>query len=477
MPLSSLGQAIMFEKVYGGSGKDLPFDVLQTRDRGYLVGGGSANYSSNDGQAFLYRFDTLGDPLWDKGYGGEGTERFRDIAYSADSSFVAAGISNSTPSGDYQFYLVKTDSSGNKIWSERYGGSDWEELNALEALPDSSYLLGGLSYSTDSGDADLFLLKVDHQGDSLWSRTYGGTGFDELNDVIRSDTGDLILVGERTDSSGADTSRAYMIRTDSMGVPKWDSTYTFGVRSFFSSAIEKGNGDIVGPVNYRDSSGGDMDLSLLRTTPNGSVVWSRSAGGNELNLFWDISSTTDGGQVFAGYKRGAGVGKEDIWLFKTGSNGYFDWGGSYGGLDSERTYCVELTNDSGFVTAGITESYGESESNIYLLKTDSSGTSTGNVIVDLDAGKENKAPSPTNPSLYPNPVKRGQQVVLRYKKIKGIEKAHIEIRSLKGKIVQTFTREQSGRSTFNSSELRSGAYLLILEREDLPPLEKMLIIR
>lgn len=432
---SSIGTAqnIRFEKVWGGFGKDRPFELLRTYDKGYLVCGGSANYAPNN-QAFLYKFDSLGDPLWDKAYGGNGTESFKSVTHTLDSGYAAAGITSSEPSGDYQIRLVETDDQGDTNWTRTYGGSDWENLERLVTLPDSGYLMGGNSYSYGKGSSDLFLLRVDKNGDTLWTRTYGLEGYDRLHGLtLNQDSTEAYLAGERSDTGSSDTVRSFLVHTDLNGNLLAKRNYTFGERSRFHSLLEESSGELVVLAGKKDSIGDDPDMILLKFDPSGNTLFQRDFPEPAEDIGQKVVKAQDGGYAISGWTNSNGNGKRDIWLIKTSAIGFLEWGFTFGASDNERSYSLISTEDSGFATAGMTQSHGNSTRNIYLIKTDSTGFTDGNVVIGLKEEAQKAHGAFEGPSIHPNPVDEALKVRFPQKGKAG--QRRVRIRTLRGILV------------------------------------------
>ncbi|MFQ5868905.1 MAG: hypothetical protein ACE5JC_03275, partial [Candidatus Zixiibacteriota bacterium] len=116
-----------------------------------------------------------GDTLWTRAYGGSGYDRGYSVQQTSDGGYIIAGYTESFGAGDYDVYLLKTDSSGDTLWTRTYGGSDWDRGYCIQQTSDGGYIITGESWSFGAGYSDVYLLKTDSSGDTLWTRTYGGS--------------------------------------------------------------------------------------------------------------------------------------------------------------------------------------------------------------------------------------------------------------------------------------------------------------
>jgi len=173
---------VVWQKMYGGSGDDEALSIQQTRDNGYIVAGesssadipGVTNHGSDD--YYLLKLDAAGAVVWQKLYGGSGLDMAFSIQQTRDGGYIVAGISGSTDipgvtnHGGSDDYLLKLDADGVVVWQKLYGGSGWDTAFSIQQTRDGGYIVAGLSYSTDipgvfnHGGEDYYLLKLDANG-------------------------------------------------------------------------------------------------------------------------------------------------------------------------------------------------------------------------------------------------------------------------------------------------------------------------
>jgi hypothetical protein len=201
--------------------------VLQLPDSSYLVVGSGAPGGSGTFNGWLLKLNSHGDSLWSRYYGGLGPDYFTSARQAADGGFVIGGYTETTGAGVSDYWIVKTDSVGNMQWSNTFGGSLIEQCHAILATNDGGYVLGGYTESFGAGIYDWWLVKTDGNGDSLWSRTYGGSEKDECWSMESTSDGGYFLAGH-TESFGfgyLDEPDIWAVLTDSAGNELWNRTF------------------------------------------------------------------------------------------------------------------------------------------------------------------------------------------------------------------------------------------------------------
>jgi hypothetical protein len=223
-------------------------------------------------------------------------------------------------------WILRTDALLDTLWTKTYGGGGEDYGVTIQPAPDSGYIISGTTSSFGSGGKDAWLVRIDEQGDTLWTKTYGGALEDVAYGVNVTSDGGYILSGY-INGSGA---------------------WTAG------------------------------DVWLLRTDPQGDTLWTRVYGGTSEEFGWDVYETIDNGFVTAGQ------GSGNAWLLRTDSLGDTLWTKMYGGAGAEAALALGTASDRGYIIAGYTSSFGTGSYDFWLLRTtpdlgieDDSSLSTG----------------------------------------------------------------------------------------------------
>jgi len=372
---TSYGQSPLvkvWDKRFGGNNSDIYKAVGQTGDNGYILAGWSDSEIGGDksqphwgmSDFWMVKTDSIGNKQWDKRFGGTEMEWLYAIQQTSDGGYILGGLSRSGISGDksepcwgdMDYYVVKTDSNGIKQWDKRFGGTQTDWLLCLKETADKGYILGGYSSSPSGGNksqdtigaTDYWIVKIDSLGNKLWDKTYGGTGGDELISLDLTSDGGYLLGGRSNSGVSGDKSQAnwgsnntndyWIIKIDSTGIKQWDKTF--------------------GGTDY------DELRQLYQTTDHGFIL----AG-------WSLSGVS-------GDKTQQSQGASDYWLIKTDSSGNKVWDKGFGGSGfDDGQLKVAQTYDHGYLIAGLSNSPisgDKTESNLgqyqtWLVKTDSAG--------------------------------------------------------------------------------------------------------
>ncbi|TKJ43894.1 hypothetical protein CEE36_01900 [candidate division TA06 bacterium B3_TA06] len=201
-----------WERTYGGSEVEEGYSVRETLDGGYIIAGGTYSFGNPGGDVYLIKTDASGDTIWTRTYGGSRWEVGRSVQQTSDEGYIIAGQRGNIADTLIDVYLIKTDASGDTIWTRTYGGSDSDVGRSVQETSDGCYIIAG---SCAAGNA-VYLIKTDASGDSIWTRTYGGNDADGSNSVCETSDGGYIIAGY-TRSFGADEADVYLIKTDADG--------------------------------------------------------------------------------------------------------------------------------------------------------------------------------------------------------------------------------------------------------------------
>lgn len=248
-----------WDRRFGGSSLDFLHSVVYVKsDGGFLLGGQSNSGVSGDKTEaskgntdyWVVKVDADGTKKWDKTFGGTELEELTSMVATTDGGFVLAGYSASPQGGNktepskgsIDFWVVKIDAMGTKVWDRTFGGNGDDKLNALTATADGGLVLVGSSSSDASGDksqasrgnTDYWVVKLKFNGEKEWDRTFGGSGRDEAFSVVANSNGSLVVgghsssgvSGEKSEPSKGNQELDYwVIKIDASGTKQWDKTF------------------------------------------------------------------------------------------------------------------------------------------------------------------------------------------------------------------------------------------------------------
>ena len=359
---------ITFERTYGRLGYDWGSSVQQTFDGGYIIAGGTKSFSINwTNEVYLIKTDPMGDTLWTRTFGFGGSNfcaHGNSVQQTSDGGYIITGLTNSyCTGGGGDVLMIKTDSQGDTLWTKSFGGSAEDIGQSVDQTSDGGYIIAGWTYSFGSGSSDIYLIKTNSLGDTLWTKTYGGTFEEKCYSAQQTTDGGYILTGW-TGSFGAGAADVYLIKTNSSGEVLWTRTYGYTYSEVGHSVQQTSDGGyiIAGQLWY--SGPGTTNFYVIKTDSVGDTLWTRIYG-DDFDYAFSIQQTSDGGYIVAGFTY---PWPGDAYLIKTDSIGDTLWTRRYGGTDSDIAYAVQQTQDGGYIIAGATESFDAVSRDVYLIK-------------------------------------------------------------------------------------------------------------
>ena len=359
-------------KTFGGVGVDWGNSVQQTQDGGYIVTGVIDYTGARQGDVWLVKTNDNGDTVWTKTFGGTAEDEGYTVRQTQDGAYIVMGNTVSYGAGGRDLWLIRTDANGDTVWTRTYGGAGDDFMGSVGQTQDEGYIVTGSTRSFGAGLYDAWLVKTDADGDTVWTRTYGGTSYDYGYAVQQTQDGGYIVAGG-TRSYGAGGEDVWLVKTDASGDTLW--TRTFGGTSDEASlAVQQTHDGGYIITGYTESYGaGGTDVWLIKTDAGGNMTWSKTFGGTSPDWGSSVQQTVDGGYILTGRTSSYGAGDDDVWLIKTDANGDTTWTSTLGGTGLDIGYSVQQTADGGYVIAGETESYGAGGDDVWLIKTDGEG--------------------------------------------------------------------------------------------------------
>jgi hypothetical protein len=202
---------MLWNKTYGGTGDDGALSVVQTSDGGYAMAGWTYDFESKSDDCWLVKTDSAGNMLWNRKYGGVKSDVAFSVFQTSDGRYVIAGYTESFGAGYRDFYLVKTDSYGYSSWERTYGGTGDDEAFSFVQTSDGGYAMAGDTRSFGAGEWDFWLVRTDSAGNMIWNKTYGGAGWDLAFSVIQTSDGGYAMAGA-TYSFGAGIDDFWLVK-------------------------------------------------------------------------------------------------------------------------------------------------------------------------------------------------------------------------------------------------------------------------
>ena len=355
----------MWLQTYGGINVEDCNSIVKTSDGGYALAGYTTSFGAGAADFWLVKTDANGNELWNKTYGGTEDDIAWSMIQTSDEGYALAGYtySYSVNIEKFDFWLVKTDSSGNAQWNKTYGGSDYDWAWSVVQTPDGGYALAGHTASFGAGDYDFWLVKTDSDGNELWNKTYGGTSWDDAYSMVQTSDGGFAIAGRHGSYS------FWLVKTNSTGDLQWDKKYVkTGYSSRAHCVVETIDGGFALAGMIAETGETQVyDFWLVKTDANGNELWNKTYGGTEDDIAWSMIQTSDEGYCLVGSTGSLSIESSALFV-KTDALGNLEWNQTY---EEMGVYSLVQTADGGYVFGGPTVAFGSSDA--FLMKTDEYG--------------------------------------------------------------------------------------------------------
>ena len=383
---SGIMAQITFERTYGGQDAYTCYSVEQTPDGGYLAAGNINHIADNNYDAYLMKTDAYGDTLWTRYYDNQPIDVCFSMQLTSDGGCIMTGYTGVWP--EYKALLIKTDAVGDTLWTRSYTCGDVTIGyfgQSVQQTSDGEYIITGYTSNSDYSN-DIFLIKTNSAGDTLWTQVYDKNEYDVGSSVKQTPDGGYIIAGKTTFDWNT---YVLLIKTDAVGDTLWTKTYgdTDSQEGADVQLTSDGGYIICGNVSDETYT---KDVYLIKTDDSGQVLWTQTYGGIYDEFGNSVKQTSDGGYVIAGHTINYPI--IDIYLVKTDVLGDTLWTQTYGGENMEFGYSVQQTADEGYIIGGYSNNQSTSRDEVYLLKTDENGMVlvpgwiTGNIFLDGGSG-------------------------------------------------------------------------------------------
>ncbi|MGC9514749.1 hypothetical protein [Methanocrinis sp.] len=308
--LNPEGGAVWREEL-NRTGWDGGYGFYEYDDGDYVIV--TTTISDPDQELLLMKVDSDGNETWARTFGeASSSEEGFDVDMASDGGYVAVGASEAE--GRCDLLLLKFDSEGEEVWTKRFNRSDADRGSSVQVTGDGGYIIAGTTETEEDG-SDLWLLKVDQNGEQVWERTYGGTGDDEGFCARETADGGYILVGSRQAFGGLGKN-LWLLKTDALGNEVWNNRFGGAGDQLGLSVLETEDlGFII--AGYTDGTdGGDADALIIKTGSDGSLLREMTLGGTGHDEAGAVVETDDGGYAFTGLTESFGAEGRDVWLVR-----------------------------------------------------------------------------------------------------------------------------------------------------------------
>ncbi len=306
----------VWERTYGGSSDDYCFDVRVTADGGYILGGTTQSSGAGGRDMYLVKVNGAGNLVWEGTFGGAMDENCYSVWQTRDGGYILGGETSSMGAGETDMYAVRTDANGNLLWQRTYGFSAQDECQSVQQTSEGGFIFAGSKYTDiGSGNFDFYLVKTDSMGNPEWERTLGGTDFDICNSVQQTPDGGYILGGE---AFGTMPSLIVMqlMKVDSAGNMEWTQIFGGYLLAWCNEVDQTADGGYVMACLGVGLTVMEGDMYLIKTDSQGNQEWVLQFGGTGEESGDAVKVTADEGYILAGMTQTFGMGSNDFYVVR-----------------------------------------------------------------------------------------------------------------------------------------------------------------
>jgi uncharacterized delta-60 repeat protein len=269
---------IQWSRAIGGTNNDVAYSIQQTSDGGYIVAGWTASFGAG-GDVLIIKLDSSGNIQWSRAIGGTNNDGAESIQQTSDGGYIVAGYTYSFGAGNYDALIVKLNSSGNIQWSRAIGGTNEDQALSIQQTSDGGYIVAGVTNSFGAGNYDFLIIKLDSSGNIQWSRAIGGTNNDVAFSIQQTSDGGYIVAGHAF-GFGAGGYDSLIIKLDSSGNIQWSRAIGGTNNDETLSIQQTSDGGYIVAGNTLSFGAGDWDVLIIKLDSSGNI----SGCGNVLNV-------------------------------------------------------------------------------------------------------------------------------------------------------------------------------------------------
>jgi hypothetical protein len=286
---------ILWMKTYGGKNSISAYCVQETRDHGFIICGVEGSIG------WLLKTDAQGNALWSNTFDGIGPQEMRRVAEMPDGGFIMCGFTFSesrSAAGEADGWFIGTDAAGNKLWEDTFGGTEMDKMTSLQVTRDHGIIICGYTRSKDEKYIVGWLLKINGNGNRLWTKTYRATTDDTTRSVRETPDGGFIICGHT--QPPAKEGDAWLIKTDAAGNELWSKTFSAEGTAATYDIIETRDAGFMACGTTWSLCGHEARPWLLKTDGQGNQLWTKTLDRTGANHAVSVQETRDHGFIICG---------------------------------------------------------------------------------------------------------------------------------------------------------------------------------
>lgn len=408
--LNAVAQPYSFYKVFSGNGYDRGYGATQLLDSSYLITGTSSSFEDAPSQAFLLKLDKTGAFQWSKAYGGAEFEEGNKVVAIDGLGYYLIGNSSSGTSANFDVYVVFTDQLGNAIWEKRYDFGAWEHVNDALLLADSSIIIIGETDATIDGNTDMFVLRIDQDGNEIWSNQLLNLGTDNASSGCKLSDSTFVIAGSKYHQDSIQN-KGFVAAFHIDGTLLWDTMMGNNGNYWLNDILVSGS-ELKAIGQQIENGKSDNDFYRASIGFNGDVLFQEGYYNSNDSRYsqFVMYAAAPGNQYFVGaqiidptytYPDG-----EDLIVSRYTPSFYYDgYGESFSNIGQDQLNHMIPTSDGYALLVGYHTSIGSGGNSVMVIKigdpTDFPAFGGNSSIENIVSISENKQFE--NARVFPNP--------------------------------------------------------------------------
>jgi hypothetical protein len=361
---------------FGTPEADVGFCIRQTFNHNYIIAGSTETPIDNDENVYLSLVDSNGNVLWSKTYGGTGNESANCVRQTSDSGFIMAGVTDSYGAGFTDFYIIRTDKNGDTLWTKTFGGTEYDYGLSVENTLDGGFIFSGQESSTNGGIANIYVIKTDASGNSQWTKSFPmGAWTGAISAIQTPDSGYVVFGDFENNVTGLGDYDLYWMKLDKTGNILLTRTFEDSTSNDYAEAFRKTNdgGFIIGSEKEATRTLTYTGSTIIKLDANLDTVWTKKMGMTYNYSLRDIIQSCDSGFITTGYSYDTLNLSNVLFITKFSATGDSLWNIYNTGLYESTGYSIDATADDSIVVCGSTANDLGDPYDVFIIKSENGG--------------------------------------------------------------------------------------------------------
>lgn len=354
-------------KTFGGPAAEIGWDVASAKDGGFVICGDTRSFGAGGADVYLVKTDANGEMEWARTFGDSGDEAGMSVVTAADGGYVIAGGTKSFGNGETDMYIIKVDADGDCVWSRTIGGKDYDYAYSVKNTSDKGFIVAGYSSAEERSDA--YVIKLDSSGKTQWEKKYGDYGWELAYSAVEDNDKGYIICGYTTSTINAQ-SLIYLVKTDANGNSKWARTYGGARenRGYYALPDKDGGYVVASKTTSYISKGVGWDMMAFKIDAKGNSLWTTFVPAADTDIGKTVLLDGDKKYVLGATKRCYGICDTDMCIERVDAAGNTSMIRIYSGTGNDTLNSILKDKDGNYIICGTTTSAGNGRSDMMLMK-------------------------------------------------------------------------------------------------------------